>query len=259
MAHHIEFRSIDGSGNNLPNALLSAAGTGFTRIGPARFADGISAPVDGPNPRMISNVVVGEGDPAVANPQGVSGMMYAWGQFIDHDLNLTRSDGVHHIDVAIPAGDPIFADGSVIAITRAIVDPATGTGIQNPVRAVNSITGWLDGSMVYGSNKTVADSLRRPDGHMKSADGGNLPVVNGQSSPATCASARTPRSPRCRRCSCANTTIRSTGSTPSMPTGAASSSTSTPAPLSERRSPHHLFRIPATSRRRTEDRAVSGL
>ena len=45
--------------------------------------------VDGPNPRMISNVVVGEGDADAANPQGLSGMMYAWGQFIDHDINLT--------------------------------------------------------------------------------------------------------------------------------------------------------------------------
>ena len=38
---------------------------------------------------VISNLVVGEGDADIANPQGLSGMMYAWGQFIDHDINLT--------------------------------------------------------------------------------------------------------------------------------------------------------------------------
>src|SRR5215510_8289802 len=63
----VEFRSIDGSGNNVTNGQLNAAGADFTRIGPAHFADGISAPVDGPNPRMISNVVVGQGDANVAN------------------------------------------------------------------------------------------------------------------------------------------------------------------------------------------------
>lgn len=44
----------------------------------------------GPNPRMISNVVVdGHGD--LPNSEGLSGMMYAWGQFIDHDLDLMNS------------------------------------------------------------------------------------------------------------------------------------------------------------------------
>lgn len=45
--------------------------------------------MDGPNPREISNVVVGEGDARSPNPEGVSGMMYAWGQFVDHDLTRT--------------------------------------------------------------------------------------------------------------------------------------------------------------------------
>ena len=35
-------------------------------------------------------------------------MMYAWGQFIDHDINLTLSDNVNHIDISIPAGDPVL-------------------------------------------------------------------------------------------------------------------------------------------------------
>ena len=28
--------------------------------------------------------------------------MYVWGQFIDHDLDLTATDGVTHIDITIP-------------------------------------------------------------------------------------------------------------------------------------------------------------
>ena len=74
-----EYRSIDGSGNNLSNSALNAAGTDFARIGPAHFADGVDSMRDGPNPRMISNVVVGQGDADVPNAEGLSGLMYAWG------------------------------------------------------------------------------------------------------------------------------------------------------------------------------------
>jgi peroxidase len=176
----LEFRSIDGSGNNLANPEFNSAGSDFTRAGPAHFADGISKPIDGPNPRMISNVVVGEGDADKANPEGLSGLMYAWGQFIDHDLDLANSDGVNHIDIPVPNGDPLFPDGSVIPLTRSIIDPETGTDKKHPATAVNSITGWLDGSMVYGSDAATAASLRLADGHMKTSDGNNLPIENGQ-------------------------------------------------------------------------------
>jgi peroxidase len=173
----LEFRSIDGTGNNLEQSNLGAAGTDFARVGPAQFEDGFITPVEGPNPREISNVVVaGQGD--LANPEGLSGMMYAWGQFIDHDLDLSMSDGTTHIDIPIPADDPNFVPGSTIPLTRAVIDPNTGTS-GNPATAVNSITHWLDASMVYGSDQATANSLRLSDGHMKTSDGNNLPIVNG--------------------------------------------------------------------------------
>ena len=175
----VDFRTVDGANNNPANPGFNAANTDFARIGEANFADGVSTLVEGPNPRTISNLVVGEGDAAVANQEGLSGFMYAWGQFIDHDLDLSRTDGKTHIDVQVPAGDPNFPDGSSISITRAVIDPATGAGTGQPATAVNSITGWLDASMVYGSDTATAASLRLPDGHLRSSDGGNLPIVDG--------------------------------------------------------------------------------
>ena len=167
------YRTIDGTNNNLD---FNTTGSEFTRIGDAHFADGISVPLESVNPRTVSNQVVGEGDAAVPNAEGVSGMMYAWGQFLDHDLDLSQTDGVNHIDTAIPIGDPVFPDGSVLSMTRAVIDSATGAGTNTAATAVNSITGWLDGSMVYGSTQGVADSLRLPDGHMRTSEGGNLPL-----------------------------------------------------------------------------------
>ena len=175
----IAYRTIDGSSNESPDSHSNAAGATFARVGPARFADGISALVSGPNPRTISNVVVGEGNPDVENPQGLSAMMYAWGQFIDHDLTLTRSDGVSFIGVTVPAGDPLFPTGTMIPITRAIIDRTTGTNAAHPATALNSVTGWLDASMVYGSDAATAAALRLPDGHMRTSGGDNLPIVNG--------------------------------------------------------------------------------
>ena len=38
--------------------------------------------------------------------------MYSWGQFIDHDLDLVTSDGVHHIDIPVPAATRSFHGSS---------------------------------------------------------------------------------------------------------------------------------------------------
>lgn len=176
-ARGIEYRSFDGSGNNMLHPTTNVAGSDFTRFTPANFADGVDAIATGlPNARTVSNIVVaGDGD--VPNKEGLSGMMYAWGQFVDHDLDLTFSDGKTDISIAIPAGDPVLG-ASTITMTRSIIDPATGkNGIA--ATAVNQITGWLDGSQVYGSDAATAASLRTADGHMKTSDGNNLPIVNG--------------------------------------------------------------------------------
>lgn len=172
----ISYRSIDGTGNNLVTTGLNAAGADYSRLGRARFADGVSSlRTDLPNARTVSNLVV-DGNAEVPNTEGLSGMMYAWGQFIDHDINLTLSDEVTHIDIAVPAGDATLS-GS-IPLTRAVVNPSTGVD-GKPATAVNNVTGWLDASMVYGSDAATAASLRGADGRLLTSEGNNLPVVDG--------------------------------------------------------------------------------
>ena len=175
----MEFRTIDGSGNNLSDPAVNAVGAVFDRIAGARYADGIHALASGPNARSISNLISGEGDAAVANNQGLSGMMYAWGQFIDHDLTRTPTDGVTHIDVVVPAGDAAFTAGSSILVTRGVV--AAGTGVTTPAQFLDRNTGWLDGSVVYGSDATVAAALRGAGGKMAVSAGDNLPLAQGRS------------------------------------------------------------------------------
>lgn len=172
----MHYRLIDGTANNSLHPEMNAAGADFHRLGSAHFADSVSEIRTGPNARDISNIVVdGSGD--TPDPNGLSAFMYAWGQFIDHDLDLSKGGGAD-ISISTSADDPIF-HGSNIALTRAAVDPSTGAGTSKPATIVNSITGWLDASMVYGSDAKTADSLRLADGHMKTSEGNNLPVVDG--------------------------------------------------------------------------------
>ena len=141
------YRSIDGTGNNQN---FNATSTDMTRVGVAHFADGVSEPIETVNPRTVSNNVVGQGDANVANPEGFSAFMYSWGQFIDHDLDRVDSDGINHIDITVPPGDPLLS--GLIPMTRSIVDPTNQS-------AINQITGWLDASMVYGSDQTTLPTV----------------------------------------------------------------------------------------------------
>jgi peroxidase len=185
----ITLRTSDGSFNNLLHPTFNQTNTDFTRIGPANFADGYYSMQPGPNPRMISNIVSAQvsadgedtGGSHLTDDKGValSGMMYAWGQFVDHDLDLEKGGtNTQDISIPVPAGDGVLPDGSVIPLTRVAIDPATGKP-GHPAITINTVTGWLDGSQVYGSTKQVADSLRTADGHMKESAGHNLPIVNG--------------------------------------------------------------------------------
>jgi peroxidase len=181
----LRFRTIDGSDNNHAMPGLNQAGTDFARIGPANFADGISEMTSGPNPREISNIVVANNPDTHLEVNGValSGMMYAWGQFIDHDLDLEKS-GTDTADISIPVppGDTLPA-GTIIPLNRVAIDPATGVA-GHPATAINTVTGWLDGSQIYGSDPATASSLRTADGHMKVSAGDNLPIVQTSQGPA---------------------------------------------------------------------------
>ena len=178
----LDFRTLDGSNNNVADPTLNQVDTDFGRVGPAHFADGFNEMTPGPNPREISNIVAaqantGEDGPHLMDDNGValSGMMYAWGQFIDHDLDLEKSDTAKDISIPVPADDP-FLRGS-IPLTRVAIDPATGVP-GHPATAINTVTGWLDGSQIYGSDAATAASLRTADGHMKMSEGDNLPIVD---------------------------------------------------------------------------------
>lgn len=180
-ADPFEARQIDGTGNH--GGDLGSAGTQLLRRVTAAYADGISTPAGGdrPSPRAISNAVVAQSG-EMADSAGRTAFVWAWGQFIDHDLDLTPEGGVEDFPIAIPTGDPYFdptGSGTVVmGLSRSIYDAATGLAAGNPRQQLNQITAFLDGSQVYGSDEERALALRTlSDGKMATSSG-DLPPFN---------------------------------------------------------------------------------
>ena len=123
--------TLDGKGNNLCHPGWGAAGADLLRISPAAYADGVSSPSGAarPSARLISNSAAVLTTP-FANARQMASYVYAWGQFIDHDLGLTQT-GDTVFSIPVPTGDPSFdpfATGTqVIPFSRSNYDPNTGT------------------------------------------------------------------------------------------------------------------------------------
>jgi len=141
----------DGTGHHPTAPLRNAAGTPFTRYPINSYVDGIwKMRTDLPNPRTVSNLVVY--DPVnqgnQPDPNGYSGFMYAWGQFITHEIDFARV-GTQNIDVIVPPNDAFLTPGSHIPVNRLLLAPGTG---RNGIVAnfINDTTGWIDGTVIYG-------------------------------------------------------------------------------------------------------------
>ncbi len=170
-------RSIDGSDNNLVFTDMGAAHTELLRLFLPQYGNGLDslAGADRPNPRAISNYLVAQLE-ETPNRHRNSDYLWQWGQFLDHDIDLT--DGVEPAEAAnitIPADDLFFVPGSEMAFNRSLHDHDADP--TQPRQQINEITAWIDASNVYGSDQTRATALRRMDGtgRLKTSKGRLLP------------------------------------------------------------------------------------
>ena len=128
---------------------------------------------------VISNLVFAQ-DELIPNSRGMSSMVWQWGQFVDHDIDLTEAGAVpESAPIAIPQGDIFFDpfETGVQQISFFRSEYAANTGTSRPRQQVNFITSWMDGSNVYGSDDETANELRTfENGMMKTSDGNLLPI-----------------------------------------------------------------------------------
>ncbi len=183
------YRSIDGSNNNLDNPDWGTVETQLRRVGPASYTDGIESPAgeDRPSPRDIGNAIASQSPGFERNESNLSAMIYVWGQFIDHDLDLTQSQGPggELLPVRVPTGDRFFdpngTGNETISFSRSLYDETTGGESGVPREHRNEITSWIDGSMVYGSTEALNVSLREfSGGRMRVSDEAYLPFSDGK-------------------------------------------------------------------------------
>jgi peroxidase len=113
---------------------------------------------------MVSDAIFDQ-TTSIPSAIGLSDYIWTWGQFLDHDFSLTEG-AREAMPISVPPGDPFFdpffTNLQTISFRRALFDPSTGT--SSPREQVNEITGYIDGSNVYGSTPERAAWLRTGSG-----------------------------------------------------------------------------------------------
>lgn len=172
---------IDGIGNNEQNPEWGSTHIELLRIAEAEYADGHSSPsgTNRPSAREVSNAIISQ-ESSLANARGLSDFVWMWGQFIDHDLDLSSgADPAELFAIQVPAGDshfdPFGTGTATISLNRS--DYVDGDSSSNGQRQqLNVLTAFLDGSVVYGSDQERAAALRTfSGGRLKTSDGDLLP------------------------------------------------------------------------------------
>jgi hypothetical protein len=156
----LEVRSLDGSGNNLSDPSLGQANTNYSRNTDTNYADGIGEPIEGPDPRFISNRIYSDQAQNLFSENGVTQWAGYWGQFLDHTIGL-RQEGTEETPIPFNSDDPLEEfqnDLGSIGFERS--QTAAGTGETTPREQVNVVSSFIDGWAIYGGTEARLEWLR---------------------------------------------------------------------------------------------------
>ncbi|XP_032057022.1 eosinophil peroxidase-like [Aythya fuligula] len=179
------YRTITGECNNRKHSHFGASNHAFVRWLPAAYEDGVSVPrgvsegklYNGfplPLVRRVSNELARTGNENVTQDQELSLFFMHWGQWVSHDIDLAPSSGAGanpdlHCEtdctfkspcfpIKFPPDDPrVLRSNSCMPFIQSasVCNSRTFTREQ-----INAVSSFIDASMVYGSEDSVAKSLR---------------------------------------------------------------------------------------------------
>ncbi|XP_074863285.1 dual oxidase 1-like [Carettochelys insculpta] len=182
-----EVQRYDGWYNNLLYHSHGSAGSRLLRLLPANYADGVCEVLQEPhvpNVRQLSNAVARgpSGRPSLAN-RTVLGVFF--GFHVLAEILSVEKPGcpAEFINIHIPKGDPVFDPANtgdvVLPLQRSKWAVETGQSPNNPREQINMVTGWLDGSAIYGPSHSWSDALRSFSGGQLAAGPENFPKETG--------------------------------------------------------------------------------
>jgi hypothetical protein len=188
-----EPQSLNGINNNPFVPTAGSVGIRYLRIGQARYADGRSQPVSGPDVRSVSNRIFNDTDVNVFSERGVTQWGNVWGQFIDHNVGHRDENGTV-ANLPFNASDPLESFTNtlgVIPFTRSAAAP--GTGVTNARQHINTQDAFIDAEAVYGSTDVRLDWMRNgtvdgnPDNNQATLmlPSGYLPRASARGNPST--------------------------------------------------------------------------
>ncbi len=158
----IAVRTLDGSCNNLANPTWGQTNTPYLRVAPARYADGVSTPMSGPNARYVSNRVFNDVAQNLFSENHVTQWGFVWGQFLDHTFGLREEAGGENAPIGFYRADGIEEftnDLGGIPFQRTPAAPGTGTG-TTARQQINTVNSYLDAAAVYGPTESRLEWLR---------------------------------------------------------------------------------------------------
>ncbi len=177
----VNFRTADGTWNDLDNPKEGAAGTRFLRnVNVDAIRPETGQTLLTPNPREISRKLLTRGEQIkevpFLNMLAGSWIQFQNGDWINHGEMLYRD--VHEIPLA--ADDParLKYRQAHIFVGKTQPDPTYTPGQEEtPITFINEVTHWWDGSQIYGSDQETQTRLRSlVDGKMRLNEDGTLPI-----------------------------------------------------------------------------------
>jgi hypothetical protein len=157
----VEWRSLDGSGNNVPHPDWGKAGSPYLRVTRPNYADGVGRMDAGPSPRYLSNRIFNDVGQNVFAEDGISQWGWIWGQFLDHTFGLRNERPGEKSPIGFDPDDPLERfENDLGAIDFARTPAAPGTNSVMPREQTNTVSSYIDAFAVYGGRAGRLEWLR---------------------------------------------------------------------------------------------------